>query len=225
MRKRLLLLSGAFARAAVLYPESAAGRRRSLREASEECEMLARTLPPLAWLGSVLPFLATSLTIYGSFFAIPHLDVNDKSLSLLSNVVVKNGVIVFSFLLFLNLAPLLFLSRSAWCQQALLSPARLRERWQDKNKIGASELDVAYLEKEAFRQAGSREPPEWGVHAWLRGSTMLGYTLCIGVTALLWIGITATLVLLAGAAFWMLVILGTFKLDSLKRKRRTRHVL
>jgi hypothetical protein len=207
-----------------LCDESREDERGRLRETSEEYEMLARTLPRVGWLGFIIPFFATALTIYGSFFTIPHFDVNDKSLGLFNDILVRNSTLVFSILLFLSLAPLLFLSRSMRCKQALLCPDTLRGRWQDSTLTAdTGGWDISHLEKEAFRQTGTSAPREPRGYAWLHGLTVLGYILCFGVLVLLWFGTTATLILLAATAVLALII-GFATLSRARKSSRTQSV-
>jgi hypothetical protein len=189
LRSRLRELGRALTRTALLTETDDGGLLRGgLHEGSRECEALTATLPRRAWFGVAVAVATTGLTIYATFFQVPHVHLNTPS-------IIKLVVTGLAIAFILVVAPVHMFFKSVQCKRALLSPVLAGRKI---SAPGAAEnpaaWDVYRFERDAFRQAGAACPREWEASPWLGRLIVVLYVLAVGVPLLLRLGALADLV-------------------------------
>ena len=177
IRRRLAVLSGALLRAALLCDESDSRSRRTLLEASDECQKFAGTLPRRSIVAALLTVAATALSIISPFLLMPHIALTGQFIRyavplILAVVIVFGGAV----------ALIMFFQSVHW-KRALFNPPLPRSgRPAARPPASANpNWDVYKLERAAFSSVALPEPSEWESRKWVR---WLAITICVAGIAI-----------------------------------------
>jgi hypothetical protein len=185
LRRRLTVLANALVHQAMQTGGPGGARtRRRLVETSQDCRALAASLPRLAWLAVAATAGTAALTILGPL--VPWSELS-KLIGHMNHYLDNPRTLEVALAcLAFAVVPLLVLSHSVSCAQALLSPAAAIPRWADAHEATwlRADWDVLKLETDAFTSAGTDRPT--GSWRWLRWVTGAVYGLALGYSVVHW---------------------------------------
>jgi hypothetical protein len=157
LRRRLRSLRGALTcRALQSDVDDGGTHRRALREASQECQELADSLPRSASLALLVPVITIGFPIYATFFATPHI-----------NITIGFLIGLYLAWLFIGVVTIMIFYRSIRCKRALFSLSIVERPMTGASAQSFNEWNLYEFETEAFKRAGEIEPREFEGEQWI----------------------------------------------------------
>lgn len=213
LHRRLMALAGALVRAAMTSDAQDGGRsRRSLVQASQECQALAGALPRRAWIPIVAAVGTAALTVLGPFLPLARV-------GLLGHIITQHAVPIMLYTLIIGVPPLVVFFRAVRCKQALLgATTAMPKRAAVDEAASLPGWDVYWLEREAFAAVNLAEPREWESQGWIRGLVFTAYAIAFGIPVIYADPVT-------GSVAVMTFIAALFPLARWRRGRAARRQL